>query len=137
MPKYSFPHKEVKSAIFGSVKGPLIHLKVWSRVQRRWLDLYDVLADTGADISLFPREVGEMILEKPKSGKLMEVQGVSPYARLQPHIHILTMAIGDMVFKAPVAIADASSVPPILGRVKGLDLFNASFQKGRRLILAR
>ena len=39
--------------------------------------------------------------------------------------------IGEFEFKAPFAIADSDDVPPILGRSKGLDLFEAMFYKGK------
>ena len=38
-------------------------------------------------------------------------------------------------FELPVAISDSNDVPPILGRVKGLDLFDANFLKGEKIKL--
>ena len=36
-------------------------------------------------------------------------------------------------FELPVAISDSNDVPPILGRTKGLDLFDANFSKGEKV----
>ena len=56
MHKKSFDYEECDSGIFGKVKRPLISLDVKSS-EGEWIHLRDVLADTGADISIVPREL--------------------------------------------------------------------------------
>ena len=72
----------------------------------------DVLADTGADISILPRTIGELVINEIKEGKYLEIRGITPGAYTEVFIHDLTCKIG------PV-------------RFKGLDLFEAVFYKGK------
>ncbi len=46
----------------------------------------DVLMDTGADISLLPRDFGEMLLSDYRKGKRIELQGISP-EKLTVYLH--------------------------------------------------
>jgi predicted aspartyl protease len=134
LPEKIFKCTEKESGIFGKVKRPLIQLEV-KTCMSEWLALREVLADTGADISIFPREIGEQIVENITNGKMIEIKGIVPFARVIAFIHTLTIKINGKEFTAPVAIAESNDVPPILGRVDGLNLFNSLFAKGEELKL--
>lgn len=131
MPRQVFPYKEKESGIFGKTKRPLIDLYLFSQIKKRWLFLAEVLADTGADISILPRTIGESLVRDIKRGRYLEIRGITPGAYTEVFIHHLRCKIGMVEFEAPVAIADSDDVPPILGRFKGLDLFEAIFYKGK------
>lgn len=131
MPKHTFPYKEKESGIFGKTKRPLIDLYIFSETNKNWLFLAEVLADTGADISILPRTIGESLVKNVKTGRYLEIRGITPGAYTEVFVHNLTCKIGGFEFKAPFAISDSDDVPPILGRVKGLDLFEATFYKGK------
>lgn len=131
----SFEYKEQDSGIFGKVGRPLVKFEVYSFTRSRWLELTDVLADSGADISILPRNIGESIVDDITKGKLVEIKGVVPYAKVTVYVHNLKFRINSKEFELPVAIADSDDVLPILGRVKGLDLFNANFNKGKVISL--
>ncbi|MFZ5800603.1 MAG: hypothetical protein ACOY3D_04390 [Candidatus Omnitrophota bacterium] len=131
MPRLTFPYKEKESGIFGKTKRPLIDLHIFSESKKNWLFLAEVLADTGADISILPRTIGESLVKDIKSGRYLEIRGITPGAYAEVFIHHLTCKIARLKFNAPFAIADSDDVPPILGRVKGLDLFEATFYKGK------
>lgn len=125
MPSYEY--KEGKSFLFETIKRPLIKLEIYSSKLERWILLEDVLADTGADICLLPRYMGELLVENVAIGIYKEIRGVVPNTFLNGFIHKLKMKIGDREFIAPVFIADSDNVTPILGRNEALDLFKASF----------
>jgi hypothetical protein len=129
----SFDYKEQESLIFGKILRPLIDIEIFSEIEKDWIKIKEVLADTGADISIIPRSTGELILHDITKGKIHEIKGIVPFARLIVYIHNLKFRINGKKFELPVAIADSSDVPPILGRVKGLDLFNVNFKKGRKV----
>ena len=131
MPRQIFPYKEKESGIFGKTKRPLIDLHIFSEIKKGWIFLAEVLADTGADISILPRTIGESLVNDIKKGKYLEIRGITPGAYTEVFIHHLTCKIGKVIFKAPFAIADSDDVPPIFGRAKGLNLFEATFFKGR------
>lgn len=131
MPSQTFLYKERESCIFGKTKRPLIDLYIFSETKKNWLFVADILADTGADISILPRTIGELVIQDIKEGKYLEIRGITPGAYTEVFIHDLTCKMGAVKFKAPFAIADSDDVPPILGRFKGLDLFEAVFYKGK------
>lgn len=130
-----FPYKEKESGIFGKTKRPLIDLYIFSEIKKDWLFVSDVLADTGADISILPRTIGESVIKDAKKGKYLEIRGITPGAYTEVFIHNLLCKIGKFEFKTQFAIADSDDVPPILGRFKGLDLFEADFYRGKEVRL--
>jgi hypothetical protein len=127
----SFNYKEQKSKIFGKVFRPLIAIEIYSQLLKKWIRVENVLADTGADISILPRDLGEILVEDFTKGKVEEISGVVPFARLIIYLHKLKFRINGKEFILPVGIAESSQVIPILGRVKGLDLFEVNFKKGK------
>lgn len=132
MHKKSFDYKKCDSGIFGKVKRPLISIDVKSH-DGEWIHLRDVLADTGADISILPRDIGEILVEDITKGKTIELRGIVPYAKLIVFIHDLCFRLNGEEFVTPTAIAESNDVVPILGRTKGLDLFEVLFTKGRKI----
>lgn len=127
----SFDYREQESRIFGKVLRPLVDLDAYSRRKKKWFRLENVLADTGADVSILPKEIGEALLEDITEGRVEQIRGIVPHAKLIVYIHQLKFRVDSREFELPVAIADSSETPPILGRVKGLDLFDVSFNRGK------
>lgn len=119
--------------MFGKVFRPLIDLEIYSEIEKEWIKIKNVLADTGADISILPKNTGELILTDFTKGNIQEVKGVVPYAKVAVYIHNLKFRINSKEFELPVAIADSDDVLPILGRVKGIDLFDVTFNKGMKV----
>jgi hypothetical protein len=136
LPEKTFQYKEQESLIFGRVRRPLIDLDIYSTARNKWIPLYKVLVDTGADISVLPRNVGELLVDDITSGTRVEIRGVVPYSLLICYVHELMLKINDeKEFRLPVALADSDDVPIILGRVDGIDLFDARFLNGNEIRL--
>lgn len=123
----SFKYKEGKSSLFGIIKRPLISLEIYSQKLHRWIFLEKVLADTGADISLLPRFMGNLLVDDITTGIYKKIRGIVPNTFLNGFMHNLKIKIADREFTAPVFIADSEDVTPILGRARALDLFKACF----------
>lgn len=130
-----FSYKKRKSDIFGEVKRPIISLEVYSPVLNRWILIDNVLADTGADISLIPKTLGSSVVGDITKGKEVKLRGIVPFARLVGFIHKLKLKLGGKEFKAPVVIVDSDYAHPIFGRIDALDRFLAEFDKGKETIL--
>ena len=127
MPEKVFEYTEKESGIFGDVLRPLIEVEIKGDTLE-WIKIENALADTGADISVLPRDVGDLLIEDV-------TRGIVPYAKLIVYIHQLKFRLNGKEFELPVAISDSNDVPPILGRVNGLDLFDANFLKGEKVKL--
>ncbi len=132
-----FPYLEEESNIFGKIRRPRIKIKILSETSGDWEVLDEVLADTGADLTILPRFMGRLLVDDITAGKYFEVKGVVPGAMLIIYVHELKIKLGDKKFVAPVGIADSDNVPAILGRAYALDLFDANFIMGEKLKLCR
>ncbi len=130
-----FPYKEEESRTFGVVKRPRMLIRIFSKTRNSWIPIKDVLVDTGADSTVLPRFIGELLVEDITSGKYSEIKGIVPGSVLVAYIHELRIKVGKKEFKAPVAIADSNDVPSIFGRINSLDLFDANFLKGEKVKL--
>ncbi|MGB2727783.1 MAG: hypothetical protein WBD09_04825 [Halobacteriota archaeon] len=95
----------------------------------------EIEIDSGADSTVLPRFIGELLVEDTTSGKYSEIKGVVPGSVLIAYIHDLRIKVGEREFRAPVAIADSNDVPSIFGRIDSLDLFEANFLKGEKVKL--
>jgi len=135
MPALSFPYVEGASVIFGTVLRPLVSLEAYSELLEQWVLLENLLADTGADISVLPRPLGELLIDDITTGRYSPLSGLNPAAVLPAFIHIVQVRLGDEEFKMPVAIADSSLVPPVLGRRDALDRFVVRFVVGEETII--
>ena len=123
----SFKYQEGKSSLFGTIKRPFVAFEIYSTKLHRWIAFKEVLADTGADICLLPRFMGNLIVEDVTTGLHKRIRGVVPNTYLSGFIHDLRIRIRDKEFTAPVFIADSEDVTPILGRAKAMDLFKVFF----------
>jgi hypothetical protein len=131
----SIPYTPGHSKIFGKILRPLVDIQIYSSIIGRWIMIKEVLADTGADISILPRAIGESIVGDATTGEYIEIKGVVPNSVLTAFIHTLKIKLLEKTFTTKVAIADSNDVPPILGRYLALDLFKAKFDKGQKLEL--
>ncbi|MFQ6102620.1 MAG: hypothetical protein ACE5OS_15520 [Anaerolineae bacterium] len=135
MSALSFPYIEGSSIIFGTVLRPLVSLEAYSELLGRWVLLENLLADTGADISVLPRPLGELLVDDITTGRYSPLSGLNPVAVLPAFIHTIQVRLGDEEFEMPVAIADTSLVPPLLGRKDALDRFVVRFVVGEETII--
>ena len=132
MMKFSYIEKE--SRIFGHILKPLIYIEIFSEKHDLWCGIDDVVVDTGADITLISRNIGEGLVDNIFSGVKASIKGVTPY-ELDVYIHDLKLKVIGREFTTKIAIADSDEVPALLGRFNALDNFRAEFVNGREFIL--
>lgn len=101
-----------------------------------WCGIDKVLVDTGADITLLPRDIGEILVDDIATGEIASVKGLGPN-ELKVFIHSIKLRVADKEFETKVAIADSDEAPAVLGRFEALDFFDAKFVKGKELVLER
>jgi hypothetical protein len=135
MPALNFPYIEGASVIFGTILRPLVSLEAYSEPLGQWVPLENLLADTGADISVLPRPLGELLVDDVTAGRYSPLSGINPSAVLPAFIHIVQVRLGDEEFEMPLAIADSSLIPPVLGRKDALDRFVVRFVVGEETII--
>jgi len=133
MPEIEFPYIQQESKIFGKILRPLIPIEIFSALSNDWISIDEVLADTGADVTILPRFIGEMLVEDITTGEYIEIRGITPSSALVAFLHQMKARISDKEFKLPIAIADSNTVPSIFGRVTGLDRFEVNFSNGEKV----
>jgi hypothetical protein len=92
MPEKVFEYTEKESGFFGKVLRPLIEVEIQGDTLE-WIKIENALADTGADISVLPRDVGDLLIEDVTKGKPYEIRGIVPYAKLIVYIHQLKLRL--------------------------------------------
>jgi len=125
-----YDYKQEESDVFGSVKRPRIELQIFSTKKNRWIWVDEILADAGADLCMLPRYLENFFVEDITSGKYVEIKAVVLGARLIAYILNLKFKIADRELETHVAIADSDDDPALLGRAKGLDIFDANSLNG-------
>ncbi len=128
-----FPYTKGESRIFGSILKPFISIEIFSK-DGLWYGLDEVLVDTGADITLIPRYVGEVLVDDIGLGRKASIKGITPF-ELTVYIHTLKIRVANKEFETKVAIAESDEVPAVLGRFEALDFFRAEFIEGKDFIL--
>jgi hypothetical protein len=134
--KIIIPYSKESSNIFNKIRRPKLAISIYSRVMKDWIRLENVLADTGADISVLPESLGILIVGKYKRGKRYDIIGLLPDNVASMHMHKLTIRLGDRLIRTDFAISNSDDIPPTLGRVNGLDKFDIRYQKGKQLIVS-
>ena len=120
-----FAFRKETSALFGSIGRPVARLIVIHR-RRRVPQLFYV--DSGADITLIPKSVGDLLgltLASPK--KIHEIKGVGERG-VPIVIRRLRLQVGSKVFPARVGWCLLEEVPLLLGRLDCFRLFEISFR---------
>jgi hypothetical protein len=135
LPTLRFPYRTGHSDLLGRVRRPLLTISIYSRRFNEWIEIQNLLADTGADLTLLPSHLGELLVPDIRDAKSGIVTGIVPGRGLGIYLHRLSLRIGSRSFRGAVGIADSTAVPAILGRYGALDNFNAVYRRGRTLIL--
>jgi hypothetical protein len=136
MKKLSFPYIEKEHYLFGKITRPLVRLAFFSERFGKWLEVGQVLADTGADISVIPLPLGQILVSDVEKGIPMLVGGIlSSEMSVNAYVHRIKAQIGVHSFEMPIAVSLSSVIPPIWGRREALDRFTVSFVRGQELVL--
>ena len=113
-----------------------MNISLYSKVLSQWITVDDVMADTGADLSLLPRSLGMLLVGNIRDGKRYKMTGLIAGSPRYFYLHSIKVRLGLKKFDAIFAIAAGDDVPPTLGRISALDRVTVEYSKGRRLIIS-
>lgn len=98
--------------------------------------LCEMLVDSGADITLIPRSLGEFLGFSFTGEHIHEIRGIGegtiPYI-----IKPISVKIGEYKLDVNIGIALIEEVPLILGRLGVFDKFNIEFKQSSRMTVFR
>ncbi len=86
------------------------------------------LADTGADVTAFPRGVCEILGKKLEEGKRVDLVSATG-AKLPLYLHEVKARLGSKEFIMTVGFTTTHTFPHLLGRKDILDNFTIKFAK--------
>lgn len=134
MKKISFPYKKETSKVFGYIYRPAveIHLKIkegqWFRVS--------TYADSGADITIFPKSVSDILGLKLQDGQESTVTGVGGQ-EVKIFVHRIMIRVGDEELEIRAGFTEREDIPYLLGRTDILTHFNILFKKDRVVFIKK
>lgn len=124
MKKFFFPYKHVHSEILGTIFIPVA--KIFLR--RKEEIGVDVVVDSGAVISIFPRSLCDLlglVFDNAQRGSVRSATGEEIFIR----IHKITMRIGDFSLHPRVAFSETENIPYVLGRLDVFDEVEIRFER--------
>lgn len=130
MKYFFFPYKHVRSDIFGKVSIPMAKI-ILQGVDEIGVD---VIVDSGAVVSIFPRSLCNLLglnFEKGVDASVRTATGEG----IDIMIHRVKMRIGDFDFDARTAFSKNENIPYVLGRLDILDKFEIRFQRDGTMFL--
>lgn len=130
------PYSREESNIFDKILRPRLSIALYSEIFSEWITVDDVLADTGADISLLPKSLGILLVGDIRKGRKYRMTGVIAGSVRYFYLHRIKLKLGPRRFGADFAIAAGDDVPPTLGRISALDKMNIEYDNGRRLVIS-
>lgn len=134
MKRFSFPYKKEPSSIFGYVYRPVVEMYLRTR-EEEWFKV-SLYADSGADITILPRSVCEILGLCLQDGQESVVTGVGG-EEIKIFIHKLTVRIGDEEFGIRAGFAEREDIPYLLGRTDILNRFNILFERDKVVFIKK
>jgi hypothetical protein len=120
MASITFPYREERSKIFGRIYRPVARVKF--EFGGEWIPEW-MYVDSGADITLIPRSVGDLLGFEVNKGKIVDITGVGG-GTVPVIVKKVMMCVGEEILDARVAWALIEDVPPLLGRMDVFDKFD-------------
>lgn len=132
----NFPYKNLGNGPTGKILRPIIPIEIH---KRRQSVRYEVLLDTGADISIMSGEIGELLGIDIPSGEPHVITGVGG-AVTGGYLHKIGITIPGLPIYNSWAFFSTElndMQPGILGQQGFFEYFRVSFEYSKRLIVIR
>jgi hypothetical protein len=120
-----FTYRKEKSGLLGDILRPIAQLEIRTE-KSDWFPVI-MYIDSGADISLVPRNFGAL-LGLDLSKNLGQIRGIGE-AIVPLSLQDVTFRVENHEVKVKIAVALINEVPYILGRYDFFKLFKISFQE--------
>lgn len=129
-----FDYRKEPSGLFGNIGRPVARIVLISGA-RQIPEVFYV--DSGADITLIPRSVGELLgFSLPAPSEITEIKGIGEKG-VPIVLKKVKLRVGDFTFSARVGWCLIENVPLLLGRVDVFRLFTIFFKNDRTTNFSR
>ncbi len=127
-----FEYREEESGVLGKILRPVADVYLKDKLGNEIVSFMYI--DSGADIILIPKQVGDALGFEVKDDEIKEIGGIGN-TKIPVIIKTAPVRIGDKTFNARIAWALIEEVPPLLGRVDVFDIFDVQFKQRERKII--
>ena len=127
--RVEFPYRKERSSTLGVILRPVAKVTLEEEFDQ-WM-----YVDSGADITLIPLSVGDLIgFRRLRQDKLQRIMGVDK-SSVPIIVKKAAMRIGSLRFKGRVAWSQVEEVPPLLGRTDVFRKFSVTFKEKERITI--
>lgn len=126
-----FPLRKIRTH-FGLIPDPTIPVEL---LTRQGFAPFDFLIDTGADATLLPRSIANLIGIDLRRLPKARMFGIENEAGFEARRGEVTLRIGKFTFSVPVFFSSSDTSPLILGRAGFFDHFSLTFDNRNSRIL--
>ena len=127
-----FAFRKEESKIFGEILRPVARIILINGEKEIAEHLY---VDSGADVTLIPKSVGDWLGFQIGNDPILEIKGVGERG-LPIIVKEVKMKIGEKTFDSKVAWALIEEVPLLLGREDVFNLFKITFDKNQKTVFS-
>jgi len=127
-----FKYKKGESKIFPEIYRPAADVDLWSTLKGKWVSV-SMYIDSGADITLIPRSMSELLGFEFNESEITGLRGVGG-GMVAVIIKKVPIRIEKHEFEVNVAWAMIEEVPYLLGQEGVFDRFNVNFKKTDKII---
>lgn len=126
-----FDFRKEKSGLFGLIYRPVAKITlIYQDVSVP--EIFYV--DSGADITLVPRSIGEILaFDNPSPAEINDVKGIGGKG-IPIVIREVTMVLGDFKIQSKIGWALIEDVPLLLGREDFFTYFDVIFRKNKKVV---
>ncbi len=128
-----FTYRKENSKLIGVIYRPIA--KVEFKSSMGWVPEL-MYIDSGADITLIPKSLGDLLGFDIKTEAIHDVRGIGETA-IPVILKNIELKLGEYVFNSRVAWALIEEVPPLLGRLDVFDEFDVNFAQNEKKIVFR
>jgi len=132
--KISFPYKKEPSTLFGYIYRPVVEIYLKTK-ENQWLKV-SAYADSGADITIFPKSICEILGLRLHEGQESTIKGVGG-EEIKIFIHKITMRINEEELDIRVGFAEREDIPYLIGRTDILTHFSILFKNDRVVFIKK
>lgn len=132
--KQSF--KKIGNTYLGEIYRPNITVEVFLENIGKWQPV-EMIVDSGADYTLLPRRFAQLLEINLSQDCLSDTTvGIGGSETIYLYKEGITIKIGNWQKKVPVGILERDDIPPLLGRLRCLEVLKVIFDK-RKTIFQR
>jgi hypothetical protein len=129
MPEIRFKGKKVRTPEIGEIWIPTAEIELITDKKNYFCEM---IVDSGADITLVPRSLGEFLGFSFAKEKIREIRVIGEQA-IPYIIRSINIKIGKYLFKSRIGIALIEEIPLILGRLDVFDHFDIELKQNSKV----